>query len=57
MARNKLPYVVECKSLYPFFEAIAAFDVQGVAEHYAIECRKTNPKYEYRVVKNKKVLG
>ena len=50
MAR-KLQYVVECKSTYPFFEEIAAFNVNEVALHYARECAETNPQYVYRVVK------
>lgn len=55
--RNQLPYVVECKSSYPFFEAIAAFNVESVALAYAFDCAKTNPFFKYRVVKNKKVLA
>lgn len=45
------PYVVECKSTYPFFETIAAFNVDSVAEAYARDCRETNPQFVYRVVK------
>lgn len=47
--RDALPYVVECRSTYPFFEAIAAFDVDTVAHKYAADCAATNPKNEYRV--------
>ena len=50
---RKLPYVVECKSFAVFFEEIAAFNVDCVAEYYADECRKTNPHFEYRVVKKR----
>lgn len=51
MSRNALPYVVECKSTYPFFETIAAFNVECAAHRYAAECSATNPQFEYRVVK------
>jgi hypothetical protein len=47
---TKLPYSVECKSTYPFFERIAAFDVGRVALAYAEECASTNPQFEYRVM-------
>lgn len=46
---NELPHTVECKSIYPFFERIAAFDVLQAAENYAKECAAANRKYEYRV--------
>lgn len=52
MAR-KLPYVVECKSIYPFFEEIAAFDVDSVAHKYAADCAAENTQYAYRVVKKR----
>lgn len=52
----KLPYRVECKSSYPFFEVIAAFDCEGPARGYARDCAATNPKFEYRVKKGTKVL-
>ena len=52
MAR-KLPYVVECKSFSAFFEEIAAFNCVEAADYYAIACRKTNPHFEYRVVKKR----
>lgn len=51
MSRNPLPYVVECKSSYPFFEPIAAFNVESVAQSYAAECAAVNPQFVYRVVK------
>lgn len=52
MARNSLPYKVECKSSYPFFELIAAFNVETAATAYAGECAlaNANTNYEYRVV-------
>ena len=50
MTRNPLPYVVECKSSYPFFEPIAAFNVESIAKHYADDCHATNPQFTYRVV-------
>lgn len=50
MARHPLPYVVECKSSYPFWEPIAAFNVDQVAERYAADCKCTNPQFQYRVV-------
>jgi len=52
----KLPYVVECKSSYPFFETIAAFNCKSVALSYASECFTSNPSFVYRVTKSKKVL-
>ena len=52
MAR-KLPYVVECKSTYPFFEVIAAFDCEAACKHYAKDCAETNPQFEYRIVEKK----
>lgn len=49
VAYAKLPFVVECKSSYPFFEQIAAFDHIKVAYRYAQDCLQTNPKFEYRL--------
>jgi hypothetical protein len=54
MPRNKLPYVVECKSTYPFFETIAAFNVDIAAMSYAYDCKLVHPDFEYRVMKNGK---
>jgi hypothetical protein len=54
---KKLPYVVECKSMYPFFETIAAFNVDIAASSYARECKLANPSFEYRVMKNGKPLS
>jgi hypothetical protein len=51
----KLPYKVECKSSYPFYELIAAFDCEQAA--YADDCYNANPKYSYHVVKGKKLLA
>ncbi len=53
---HKLPYVVECKSTYPFFETICAFNCEPPARRYAEACAKGCPANEYRVVKRKKVL-
>lgn len=53
---TKLPYKVECKSSYPFFETIAAFDVEQAAKGYASECSLVNNSFTYRVSKGKKVL-
>ncbi len=53
--RNQLPYSVECKSSYPFFERIAAFDIAHAARAYADECATTNPQFEYRVMYRGKV--
>lgn len=51
MSKCKLPYTVECKSTYPFFEAIAAFNVGPIAIAYAKECREGKPSsFEYRVM-------
>ncbi len=38
MARNALPYRVECRDVIGGFEAIAAFDVDCVAFKYARDC-------------------
>ena len=53
---SKLPYVLECKSSYPFFETIAAFDCEPPAKKYAASCAEANPTNTYRVVKRGKVL-
>lgn len=44
-----VPFYVECKSTYPFFEVIAAFNSEVVARRYAEDCQRANSKYEYRV--------
>lgn len=49
MADNPIPFQVECKSTYPFFETIAAFDHIKVAYRYAQDCLQTNPRFEYRL--------
>lgn len=54
--RAKLPYAVECKSLYPFFETIAAFDCQVAAYRYAARCAEASPANDYRVMKGRTVL-
>lgn len=46
---TKLPYEVYCKSSYPFYELIAAFDCESAAFAYARDCLRTNGKYVYRV--------
>lgn len=55
MART-LPYKIECKSSYPFFELIAAFDCEPVALGYASQCQTANPGFTYRVKRGSKVL-
>lgn len=55
MARNETPYKVECKSSYPFFEVIAAFNDFSIAFAYAKDCAKTNPMFKYRVTVRKVV--
>lgn len=52
-----LPYKVQCKSSYPFFEVIAAFDCKPPALAYALDCAKTNPAYKYKVLKGKEVVA
>jgi hypothetical protein len=51
----KLPYKVECKSMFAFYEVIAAFDCEPAAKRYVEACeegaRATNSTYLYRVVK------
>lgn len=54
---SKLPYVLECKSTYPFFETIAAFDCEPPAKKYAAACAEANPQNTYRVVNREKVLA
>lgn len=54
---SKLPYRVECKSLYPFFEVIAAFDCDRAAFAYASQCAATNLKFDYQVIKGRKILA
>ena len=53
----KLPYQVECKSLYPFFETIAAFDCDRAAFAYASRCAENNMKFDYQVRKGRKILA
>jgi hypothetical protein len=48
-AFSDLSYLVECKSTYPFFETIAAFNVRRAAEAYVLECAKVNPTFTYRI--------
>ena len=55
--RNSTPYKVECKSSYPFFETIAAFNLESAAQRYAKECADAvGPLFEYRVTYRGKVL-
>lgn len=46
---EQLPFLVECKSTYSFFETIAAFNVEVVARRYAEDCQQANPSFQYRV--------
>lgn len=46
---DQLPFLVECKSTYPFWETIAAFNSEVVARRYAEDCQQANRSYEYRV--------
>lgn len=55
MTRNSLPYKVECKSSYPFYELIAAFNVECAAFQYAADCQQTNPHFAYRVTHGRDV--
>lgn len=58
---EELRYVVECTDRDPrrarCFEPIAAFNCEPVAIRYAAECRKTNPRNEYRVIGRTLALG
>jgi hypothetical protein len=54
---NALPYVVECKSSYPFYEKIAAFNVERIAIQYASDCAIAHPTFSYRVTKRGKVIS
>jgi hypothetical protein len=49
---RELPFVVECKSSLPFYEPIAAFNVECIARDYAGDCAKVNPHFSYRVVQH-----
>lgn len=56
---QKLPYRVECRSSYPFFETTAAFDCEAPAVGYASQCALANAdtRYEYRVMKGKRPVA
>lgn len=54
---NKLPYKVECRSTQSFFELIAAFNCESAAMGYAKGCLESNSEFEYRVLKNRKVIA
>lgn len=56
MATTVLRYKVECKSLHPFFEVIAAFDCEPVAIAYGSQCHTANPELTYRVKKGHVLL-
>jgi hypothetical protein len=51
---TRLPYKVECRSSYPFFEIIAAFDCDLAATNYASDCAVGHPSFEYRVIDSHK---
>lgn len=51
---KQLEYVVVCKSTLAFFETIAAFDCEPIADIYMRDCRKANPMFQYKIVKQKK---
>ena len=53
----KLPYQVQCKSTYPFFETIAAFDCQQAAFAYAVECATVNLKFDYQMVRGRRIMA
>jgi hypothetical protein len=57
MTSPKLPYQVQCKSTYPFFETIAAFDSERVAFAYASECAGYNLKFDYQMAKGRRILA
>lgn len=46
---RELPFVVEVNMNGRFFEPLAAFNVQSIAEAYADDCRKAHKHFEYRV--------
>lgn len=51
MARNPIPYRVECQSPpFAVFETIAAFNVDTIAASYMRGCQASNPRNVYRVV-------
>ena len=53
--RDTLPYRVQCRSIFPFFETIAAFDCEFAALVYATECKAANGRNDYRVTTRGKV--
>ena len=53
---NALPYKIECRSTRPYFELIAAFDIQHAAEAYAEQCAIVNLDFTYRVKLGRRVL-
>jgi hypothetical protein len=53
---SRLPYAVECKSIFTFFERIAAFDSPSAALGYAEQCAAGNPHNSYRVTKRGRKL-
>ena len=57
MARGSLPYKVECKSTFVFFETIAAFDCEPAAVGYMHDCAASNPQNSYRVTKGKILIA
>lgn len=45
-----LPFLIECRDdISHYFEPIAAFNVECVAQKYMNDCKKTNPRYTYRL--------
>lgn len=54
---QELPFVVECRSTMQFFEPIAAFNCERVAELYLLDCAKANPHLGYRLKRPGRVCG
>jgi hypothetical protein len=61
MARNELPYVIECNS-QGWWEKIAAFNCEPPAVGYMKDCASVSfrgepPSYKYRVRKGRKIIA
>jgi hypothetical protein len=55
---STLTWAVLCKGKYPYFETIAAFDNQRVAQAYADECKVGTPEnYQFKAVEIKPTLN
>ena len=57
MSKSTLPYKVECKSIYAYFELIAAFDCEPLAIAFAEDRAANEPaSFSFRVKKGHVLL-